>query len=535
MACVRTLTQEEADRFFKVWGVRDMESLMRLESDPKKFWAEREKELLEGSNKVITHEDFCKTYIAEAKVYLAQKLEGCEDPPWFKEPGAIDDVIKQYIGEDHPCFVEVQLEFYTRACDWVCGLYKQDMEHCSKKIQDLRQDVYDESIAMLSSKLSAQFLLAGFAANNFRRFKLVCAQKLRWRRLPGGEFPLIDSLIMGRAGYYMCSFSPDFEERTRFLVHDGQIFGWYGVYGHDALGHAENISILAHWLERKGVSYESFFEQCCSPDELAAGNLMAMTLQVHAWFVQFHELPSLKDSYNPGNMFSMIYPSSPLMDPGFMSITPYFIQTPKGDNWRKTRLKGVDWVLWRAEFCPERPKESPLPHKVIVNQYLLGWRSQFCYQGVQFLGRGDFGRYLHALESDLRYFKPVDLKRSPRFLEKVLTRLYVLAQQSDANSSAQSFASFEKNAYALTERVMRVLECSAQGHKKLFLTVPYSVWFLMVTAYVDRLRKVRAVTDLRIRSTGDECECCLQDDVRIIEDFKGRSLWSVIGWLFRQT
>ena len=505
-ADIRTLTAEESEVFCKIWGVRDMESLVALVENPKKFWEEREKDLLEGPNQVMTHKAFCAQYIADAKKFIAQKLEGAKKKPWFKKPEAIDDVVKDCWPEDHPDFMDVRLFFYAAACDRICGLHDKDQSNLAGNIRGVRDIARKKYDSMLKSEKQARTYL-----KNGKWINVSYSHTLRWQVLLGGEFSLIDSLILRRRGFHLCSVSSDFEERTRLCLHSGQFEGWLGAYEHDVLGHASGADKLSRALENRGVSYQEYFDRCCNPEDLLTGDLVAMSLQVQAWFVQFHELPAAENAYTSGDLFSMVFPSVyGIVDPGFMSIAPYFMQLPAEYNWRETPLPSMDWRRWSAAHARQCLMRG-LNIKAVVNNYLLGWRSQYCFQGVRFLTHNEVGRYFELLEGDCRYFCSSDFERSPQFLRGVLEHLYALEQTFGEAQAGQSFESFEEKSYMLARSALCALEHFAPEHKNIDLNVPHSVWFLMVTSHLDWLRKVLCLTEVRMSCSDFTFGCSLLD------------------------
>ena len=485
------LSPNVADALESIWGVRDIPSLFRIAENPQVFWHERAKELLEGPTRAITHLEFCEQYTADAKVYIAQKLADRVDAPWFKDPEAIDEVIKHYISADHPAFFPVRFNFYTFACDYIRDLYGplptqrtvcgpplspdsiKNIQDKSRKMREFRQMCFE-------SKANFHVSLSVAKKEDFSSFCWESQDMLRWKVVPGGKFCFVDSLILLSKDLYLCSVSTDFEERANSYEHNGQFTGWYGPYDHDALSHVGLLELISEDIGKHGVDYKKYVKDCCNPKDLVAGNLIALSLQMQAWFNQFHELPSAEGTFSKDDVFSMLFPRvSALIDPGFMLIVPYFLNPPPNDDW--------------ATLTPLRSCSYDT-----ANAYLMSWCRQYCYKGVWLLDEKGMGRYLRELEEDIACLKQADFDRFPPFVQGVLERLYALNAKDDATSDAykRGYTSFAEEAQSCAQRAIIALQTLAREGRNVKLFVPYAVHFLMLTRYADKLFAARSRVDV---------------------------------------
>ena len=347
VAAERALLDEEQQVFQEIWGISDFALLRSLEEDPKQFWLDRDNELLQGSKKVMRHDEFCQQYVKDAKIYMAQQLQEVDALPWFADPELIGRILKEYMREDHPGFAHVQSTFYAVACD-LCRT-KDQIEACEKKAEEScsilkeQRDMGKRLLSRLSSEKAFRAHLRYLQASGFASIILKISDKLRWRVLPNsGRFPMIDSLILRRKGLHLCSVSSNFEERSNTFLHSGQFEGWLGALRHDVYGHAGAIERLSEKTAQEyDVSYQDYFHACCNPDALEKGDLFSMSRQVQAWFMHFHEVPSAMFCYL-SKLPDILFPQSPkLPDFGFMNITPYFLQPPKY-GWRNEPLIKIE-------------------------------------------------------------------------------------------------------------------------------------------------------------------------------------------------
>ena len=380
----RVLLDEEQRVFQAIWGISDPASLISLEENPKQFWLDRENDLLQGSKKVMTHSDFCQQYVKDAKIYMAQQLQGVDDLPWFADPETIERILKEYISEDHPGFAHTQSIFYAVACD-LCRK-KDQIEACKKKVEEipgLKDHIVNTQTirSRLSSEKAFRNHLQELQPYDFAPIMLAFSDKLRWRILPNdGKFPMIDCLTLRRKGLHMCSVSENFEERSNTFLHYGQFEGWLGSFMHDFSGHAGPLEVLSYRIEQKhGVSYQDYFNICCSPDALEARDLFSMSRQVQAWFMHFREVPSIMFE-TLSNLPDMLLPRSiALPDSGFMDVTPYFLQPPQ-NGWRNEPLIKVETT-----------------EEAVNNQLWLWYTESDGMQMVPFLREPEKSRYLSTM------------------------------------------------------------------------------------------------------------------------------------------
>lgn len=506
-ASIRTLTEGERDLLCTIWGVRDTQALIDLTNNPQKFWDDRRKDLLEGPNRVINHFAFCQRYIAEAKTYITQKLAKCIKRPWFQDPEDIDRVIKDYVSEDHGGFMQLRLTLFAKICDALGGVYDRKIEHLHPDVIKKHADRKEECERIMQSEDWVRAILASEKLYGYGRFCSCTHEFVRWMMVPDGKFSLIDSLVLLGEGLYLCSVSSDPEERANSYVHEGQYSGWYGAYEHDVLAHANCANALAEDFSKLGILYQDYLNSCCNPGALAAGNLITMSLQVMAWFTQFHELPSAEGAYVKGDLISMLFPSiEDVSDQGFMRIATYFMQPPLKDNWIAKPLRDINWPQWLHQCCVY-PRPTAIVASEVVNKHLLGWRSQYCFQGIRFLNLEDMDGYLTSLERDLSYLKPSDLDRYPQFFIEVLGRLRML-DIADGAICSLDFGLFADRARSLAIKCGSFLDKFASKRKTLYLIIPYCVRFLLITSCADHLRQAQSRTNVifaRVKGCGWDC------------------------------
>ena len=217
---------------------------------------------------------------------------------------------------------------------------------------------------------------------------------MRWRILPNnGRLPLIDSLILRSEDLYMFSVS-EFEERSSTFLHDGQFEGWLGAYRYGTYGHGYAMADLSlNLAQEHGISYRECFNVCCNPDTLEKGNLISMSRQVQAWFVQFCALPPLIDLDSPLLTLKLFPEILSVPAGGFMDIASYFIEKPK--SWRASPLQRSD------------------VSKDAIIQHLTIWRSQYTHQITRLL-KTDCDKTLYVI------LMRALLEHSPEVFQEIL-------------------------------------------------------------------------------------------------------------------
>ena len=558
-ASFRELTKGEADALYDIWGVRDMQSLENLEKNPKQFWDERVAALTrEGAT--MSHDEFCKQYVQEAKDYIAAFPGAGENDFWFQEEGAIESVIKEFFEESSYNFPDILCAFYAEACDYMhfkagkCPHVKpagksivsfsprsqeellripelQDIYHhfiheniFSKRCQySFRQPSGEEyavrangrgDVSIYIKKAPGANISFDIAEKDTLRQYLSSHQgpgsygfpetflgRLRWQCLNGGEFSMFDSLVMQSLGYYLCSADSDPRKRYLFSAHEGMFWGWSGIRRHDVNGHAIHLYELANCRERIGVSESLCFNACCNPYALNSGNLVTMSQQVLSWFHHNHELPAATRNFDFKCRFNLIFPTMQnLSDHSLLNIAPYFMQVPLEHDWRKTPLKKA------------RVGADELHH------ILLGWRSLYCFQYRNFLTTMEMHSYIDMLDRDVFFTShysatssqiQIDLHRNPKFSEEVLDFLY---RQTCAHTSKPlSRVDFEQRARFFTQDIMNVLQhiCKQKVTPSVNIFAPAAVHFLLVIS--DKLKDLTRTRAIDISFYENTHACCVSN------------------------
>ena len=467
----RNLMEGEKDALFHVWGVRDMPSLVELEDNPKKFWVKRKKELFEGPGKLLTHLDFCTWFLSELKDQMAQKFKEVKVPPWFAEPDAIEDVLREFLVEDQVLWPAALVSCYALAYDYTLLHITKDVSR--EKASTLRTSK-KELFSVYCSRKAFQICTQRAAQKVFTPMPRPGFDILRWKIVPGGLFSFFDSLVTRSEGYQLCSISPNPEDWLSFCAHDGIFQLCSGIQDHDVFTHARNAYRLAQGLKQHGISDQAQFDACCNPDALS-GDLITMSHQVQAWFTQFHEAPSQCKAFYKESLMSLLFPGrSFLSDSGLREITPYFVHLPLDYNWRVEPLSKAD-----------------LDDDAIQGA-LLSWRGLYCFPSFRFFPKRDAHLYNGVLEKDLRYLREPDLMRAPHFIRTVINDLCALDGRSDLVNSPEKFESFLKRGKALAKKVLDALdEMTQRVHHLLMAKVPYYVYFLSITFYAGELCKLR--------------------------------------------
>ena len=337
-----------------------MRTLQDLEDNPQKFWIKREQEL-KKKGVLLTHTEFCQRYVKEAKREIYQSVEDAivcnehdeDDAPWYqKDLEAIERIIKEKIPSDHPAFPSATALYYGCACDDIERAYKDPILQDILKTQDhLRADI--DKFLKTSGKETSHDL-------NRKQF---------WSVSDDGQFSLLDSLIMRRKGLHLCA-APQTCNRHRFSAHR-TMMGWSGVIAHDNTHSCKNHR-HAQNLDNLGISFKEYFNTCCNPETLIKGNIIHLSQQIQSLFYNFHELPSVNQSYDPHNPESAVFPRTKnLTDLGFLAVTPFFMQDmPHHTSWRTHPIQ-------RAQMVSSNN----------VHKALLRWRDIHCTSGWDFLAK----------------------------------------------------------------------------------------------------------------------------------------------------
>ena len=554
-ASFRELTKGEADALYDIWGVRDMRSLENLVKNPKQFWDERVAALTrEGAT--MSHEEFCKQYVHEAKGYIAAFPGVGANDFWFQEEGAIESVLKEFFEEGSHNFQDLLCAFYARACDCmhvkvgICPhvkpaiieqvflvsnqtellnhpalcdirsqvislgiLHNQRCEYRTPSGDRYRFDgceagegIFCHIVKQTGDNTSLQVeqkeaVCEALRCNHYKAVQGITKSflsRLRWQSLEDGKFSMFDSLVMQSLGYYLCGFFSDPKKRYLFSAHNGQFWGWAGVRQHDVNGHAMHLYELEKCRAEIGVPEQKYFNACCNPEALNSGNLVTMSQQVLSWFQQFHELPATIHCFANLPTLSLIFPTNDtLSDPGFRDVVPYFMHVPLEYDWRAAPLKKAD--------VDERK----------IHNTLLAWRGQYCVQGRYFLQQNDLCSYISMLGKEVfgtcpKRYSPVqiDWHRTPNFFEEMLDFLY--EEKCTRGFEKQNRVDFKFHARLLAKDVIAVLQRNCQD-KRFMIAAPSAVLFILMT--MDALKDLSAA--LFITICIDERRCLVSGRSRM--------------------
>ena len=349
-ACNRTLDKGEGRAFKVVLGLCDVQKLIEVEDDVQAFWVERASALRLS---VKPHLEFCEMLVQEAKDFLEEAKSPLN--PWFMERGSIENVITRVIPEDSPLFPNARAYFYAQACDFVCD----QAPYSPRTIHMYRVNTMIDKVH--------------FFVEKYKKISHEFNKKVFWQVLPDGRFSLFDSLVMRSQGGYLCGIVKDPKKRFGSEFHLGHFVDWHGFLEHDCFVHALRQYLFAQALEEFGVSEQDYFDACCNKKTLCKGNIITLAQQSQGWFYRFREIES-----NQGSDFTdqaaddlLSWTTSSLADSGFCAVTPYFLDTPEGHNWREKPLKKAAGseeqsevhaalLRWAEEYCPERPRPLTL-------------------------------------------------------------------------------------------------------------------------------------------------------------------------------
>ena len=409
----RAFTPDEEKALYSLWGLKGAQSYAELEDNPIKFWEDTEKKLFEGPERLKNHLEFCHWFAPTIKKHLTEKLSGLESKPWFTG-NTIEDMLKVHLQEDSPEFYYALTTCYTLVYDYTCVHITKDAV-LEKEGSRLNLEKW------CKTQENFRIMLSSAQRDHFKALIPECHETLRWQITPGGLFSFFDSLVARRKGFQLCSISSNPSDWIHFSVHHQQFTLCSGVQDHDVYGHAISAHKLEKALANHNVLAQELFDACCYPEALATGDLMTMSQQVQAWFIQFHEAPSQKDAWDQTNLASLLFPGrSSLSDPGLKDITPFFVNIPSEYNWRKAPLQ-------RAKMKDYE-----------VQGTLLSWRSLYCIQSFRFLPRKDLTDFMLILHKELCYLSEPDFKRIPPIIRANLRDLCTLQGQDEAITTAFS-------------------------------------------------------------------------------------------------
>ena len=325
LVATRTLSNEEGHAFLSLYNTTDMQELMNIENNPQEHWHKRKHALLEGPERAMTHKEFCEKRVQDAQEYLAQKYAQSQDKPWFVENDeAIDDILTEFINEEHFCFPHARVTLYALACD-----YSYNPEKAPFHLNDL-------------SRLKN---FSEFAINRWSPISDVCNKKMLWTVSPKGFFAMFDSLVVQSEGFNLGSAASSIPAWCASGSHGGIFFGAYKALYHDCEAHTYRQNLWGKALQQYGISEQDICNACNNPEALAANNIVTLSQQVQGRFYHFHEIPSL--SYKPQELpcHRLLFPQESLLtDPGFLDITPYFADVPITHDWRKNPLPKAQWT-----------------------------------------------------------------------------------------------------------------------------------------------------------------------------------------------
>ena len=344
LASLRPLNTCEAYACQCLYGTGDVEKLVAIERDPVRFWHEREADLT-TPGATITHAEFCKKFVEEAKGHIAQNCRASKGKRFFRDGEGVDEALHNVLSEDDAAWPTTQAFFYATACDNLPALERKIQSH------------------HINAFLRA---CAGCLTEEFNTKQL-------WLAEPCREFAIVDSLIIHRQGKYLSSAVIP-EKRSDFVAHPACIDGffafeqWRGVIEHDCLAHASRQYRRACALKKNhDISETDHFNMYCSPERIVPGNLITQSQQHLGWFYNGHELPSFPYSYDPMKLESLLFPyEGELTDRGFKKIVPFFV------------LNSADWKNVGFGYDADLAYFDKYCHKT-----LLEWRNTYCWPGQE--------------------------------------------------------------------------------------------------------------------------------------------------------
>ena len=447
----RDLEQGEKRVFKAVLGIDDMKALKEFEQAPQKFWRQREQALLRGPEKALTHDEFCKRFVAEAKEFITKKAL-CEEGGCLAGFQSIDEMIAQVEPVDGCKRSSVSALYYATLCD---------------KFVITGRFFLKENLSAGIEKVRAQLAL----------LRQPFVDKMRWLIVDGGRFSILDSLIMLSHGFYLGAVALTPEERCAFAAHGAQYTRWEGVVRCGFIAHALNQFLVSFVLQKRwGVSAQNVFDSCCSADALAAGNMMTMCQQILGWFDMFCESSSYRGAYHPGCLFSLLFPhtnGSATIDSHFRDMVAHFMYIPEEYNWLNTPL--------RKYRCDDG----------VARRVVAGWSNLYCLGVLDFLPQRLFLQYLERVAHFGVDLPQSDLSRSPKFMPKLLDLCYKSKRRHKYQRSERDAEKFRLEARAQAKELVDALNTIARKDEKSFvaLRLPYAVWAIVSTEYADTLRK----------------------------------------------
>ena len=315
----RTLPEGEAQAFRALYGTSDMQKLTEIEDNPKAYWHQRAEYLTKGEHRTLSHLEFCERFAQEAKECIAQHLAEQSltlEHEWDED--AIERAIREVAPEESPLFPNVRAMFYADLCDKTMSADPDYLGYFTQAEQVRESLEYCKELLPM-------------VTHDFNK-------KVRWQILPDGQFSIFDSLVMSSQGFFLCAAPLAFSDRLNFKAHGRSFSGWFGIFRHDFVTHAQRQYAMEAALKEKRVSRQDIFDSCCNPEALTVGNITILSQQIQGWFYQFHELPSTRSFYWD-DLFSLVFPKADdLVDDGFRKITPYFMYVDAGYDWRHEPL-----------------------------------------------------------------------------------------------------------------------------------------------------------------------------------------------------
>ena len=446
----RTLDEGEGSAFLAVWGVDNVEALMRIQKDLPKYWKEREDFLLNSPERALTHRAFCRRYVYEAKEYAQKTLASSGRQLWLQDPESVDALIKEYFEEGSGVFSHVQLLCWASACDYIDR--PEFLNDHMATAQGLRDTMEQEASACCEARPVIERL----------------ANTLRWTITPNGKFSMFDYLVMRSKKYHLCSVLSNPEERSDACWHD-QFFGWLGAYHHDVSTHAQCAQLFEDASDNHNVSYQNYFDACCNAETLSGGDIVTMSQKVVGCFCQFHEFPSDCEGAEAFPLFWLIFPKMRDVAADLHDVAPYFMNVPLDFDWCK------------------KPLHKKRCSSFNIDRSILGWVALSCYYGLRFLDPSDREAYLDHLECELRCMSNSDMQRYPRFADDVLEILYKMEPNASEISWDRYVSGAKYQAAECAKWIQSVVKKSKGGFY-FTISAPYPVRLMLVSVYKVALK-----------------------------------------------
>ena len=549
-AAHRELSFEESKLMRLLWGTDDVAKLIEIEQRPQEYWHERAKVLL-APEATMTHEEFCRQHIEDAKAHIAQqpKYRKCK-LPWFAEPDVLELCMCGDFWEDMQR-LEMQRFLYEQAR---IAVETPHEDHCMHSMGEAREALRVRKRKFCCYQSGARQELAELEVEKGRIFLQELRQSAEelWftepnalegvlkEFVPEGSMEFIDALsvLYAQACDYIhccffrttpwafletreatcaelrrkrCSFvggfPPDFVKRLRWQVLPGGQFSLF-----DSLVMRSNryflCSVSSNFSKRDTFSaHGRFFGWMGLRQHDVNGHaLAAYTLET-----RLAEEGIPEDAYFGGCCNPELMPVGNLVDQSNW-VQGHFYQChdlPGSEDLLKGK-SGVCLLFPRADvlldegfmritpYLMDVPidfdwKTTPFRRAVVdehqVHGYLMGLRQIFCFPNVRFVPLQGIVKYIKRLSKELICLSERDLARTPGFILQVFD---ALGSRMIQNWSDETQEVLRKEAYDLAQFTVSSLEyvVRKEGRKPgfFFFVDVHPIQYFLVNALYARNR-----------------------------------------------